>query len=294
MKKLWLLIFVCLTAVALLMLSITSSDTQSTTRVPSCRIALLTANETGSLYLQIKQGALDAADYLNADLTIQTINTANPQALAEELHNSETIAAVLFIDDMDATAVWVAALQANDVLTVTLGNDLGDCEVLSDTAANTLAFIDAASAYGSGRLLLTGNGNEDLYRAILEKWQGDVLTLQSPADAAIAEEGDAIIALDSTSAKAILDLKESGSIPADTPFFCYDTGDSRAVDLETGMIQGMLLLRPYTVGYRALQTAQRVCQNENAVHTVHVAAAMITKDEMYLPENVNIVFPLLQ
>lgn len=294
MKKLWLLIFICLTAVALLMLSITASDTQHTTPANSCHVALLTANETGSLYLQIKQGALDAAEYLNADLTIQTINAADPQALAEELRNGETIAAILFIDDIDATAVWVSALQANNILTVTLGNDLGDCAILNDTAANADAFIDAASAYGSGRLLLTGSGNEDLYSAILEKWQGDVLRLQFPADAAGAEDGDAIIALDSTSAKTILGLKESGIIPAGTPFFCYDTGDSRADDLETGMIQGMLLLRPYTVGYRALQTVKRVCQNENAVRTIRVAAAMITKDEMYLPENVNIVFPLLQ
>lgn len=68
----------------------------------------------------------------------------------------------------------------------------------------------------------------------------------------------------------------------------YDMGAPLIARLEKGEIAGFMAQDPYAMGYLAL---------ENAVTNrgrVAVPLTLITKDNMYLKENIRLVFPLLQ
>ena len=281
MKKLLLLSLVCLAGAAALMLTTLNRSDATLSAGEARRVALLAADETGTFYMQLKQGARDAAGRLNAVLSVEIMDESGLPDQARALAQDGIETAIVYAEDENLAAAAADALRAAGVASVTLLCDAGDRAILPDVRANAQALADAALDAGCVRALLLGE-NPDLAAAFAEAWTGEILAV-SDADAAGAFPGDCAVALTGEATKAAM------ARSADIPLFGVDTGDSRAEDLETGKIDGLLLPRPYAYGYRAMEAALA-----GGADAVCVSAKLVTPDTMYLPENVSLVYPLIQ
>ena len=94
-------------------------------------------------------------------------------------------------------------------------------------------------------------------------------------------------------------MKRSGTF--DGAVLGVDTGDSRVADLEDGAVTVMALDNPYAMGYLALRKAREgvalTAEQLSAGYSpdpIVVDALLADQQNMYLPENVKQVFPLLQ
>ncbi len=278
MKKLLLLSLACLAGAAILML--TTLNRQSADPSPGMvrRVALLAENENGTYYMQLRQGAQDAADALNAVLLVEIIDPAALKSQLAGLADNGTAAVIVYAES-DTRAGALATLRTAGIFTVTIGNDGGDAAILRDVDADAQSLADAAHAAGCSRALVVGD-DADLLNALMRAWTGEIV---QGNDADSARPGDCVLALTAEATKAAL------ARTAHVPLFGVDTGESRATILEAGKIDGMLLPRPYAIGYRAVEAAL-MNRNQNTL----VAAKLITPETMYRSENVDIVYPLIQ
>lgn len=281
MKKLLFLSLVCLAGAAALMLT-TLNQSADTARAGEARhVALLAADETGTFYMQLKQGARDAAENLNAALSVEIMDETDLSAQARALAQDGIETAIVYAEDETLAAEAAAALGGAGVASVTLLWDAGDRAILPDVRADAQALADAALDAGCVQALMVGD-NADLAAAFAEVWTGEILTA-TDIDSADVRPGDCAVALTGEATKAAMTRS------AGIPLFGVDTGETRAEDLETGKIDGLLLSRPYVVGYRAVEAALA-----GGTDDVYVSAKLVTPATMYLPENVSIVYPLIQ
>ncbi len=281
MKKFLCLSLVCLAGAAALMFTTLHRPPDGGDAGAPARVALLAANETGTFYMQLKQGAQDAAENLSAALAIEIIGVDGLEDRIAELAEDGMEAAIVYCEDGKLTKDALSALRAADIGSVTLLGSEGDRAVLSDLETDARALADAARAAGCDRALLAGE-NAALAAAFANVWNGETLA-EDGVSTENARPGDCIIALTAEATRAAM------ARTADIPLFGVDTGETRAEDLETGMIDGMLLPRPYAMGYRALEAALA-----SGKGTIYVPAKLVTPGTMYLPENVGIVYPLIQ
>ena len=83
-------------------------------------MALLAANETGTFYMQLKQGAQDAAENLDAALVVEIIGA---NGLGDEivgLAEDGVTAAIVYCEDGVLTADALSALDAAGIASVTV------------------------------------------------------------------------------------------------------------------------------------------------------------------------------
>lgn len=281
MKKLLLLSLVCLAGAAALMLTTLNRSDAIPSAGEARRVALLAADETGTFYMQLKQGAGDAAENLNAVLSVEIMDENGLPAQAQALAQDGIETAIVYAEDEALAAEAAAALGGAGVASVTLLCDAGDRAILSDAGADAQALADAALDAGCVRALVLGE-NPDLSAAFAAVWTGEILAV-TDVDSAGVRPGDCAVALTGEATKAAM------ARAAGIPLFGVDTGETRAEDLETGKIDGLLLSRPYVVGYRAVEAALA-----GGTDAVFVSAKLVTPVTMYLPENVSIVYPLIQ
>lgn len=281
MKKLLLLSLFCLAGAAALMLTTLSRSSSVSDAGEARRVALLAANETGTFYMQLKQGAQDAAENLDAALVIEIIGASGLGNQIAGLAEDGVAAAIVYCEDGNLTADALSALEAAGIASVTVLDAAGDRAILSDVDADAAALADAAREAGCGRALIVGE-NAALAEAFEKAWNGEILYVDDVGAAAV-RPGDCVVALTAEATRIAM------ARAADVPLFGVDTGEAGAEDLETGNIDALLLPRPYAIGYLAVEAALA-----GGKGTTYVSAKLVTPETMYLPENVGIVFPLIQ
>jgi ABC-type sugar transport system substrate-binding protein len=245
------------------------------------RVALLAANETGTFYMQLKQGAQDAAENLNASLIVEIIDEGGLKNQIAGLEEDGVTAAIIYSEDGRLIDDALSALDAADIASVTLGDDAGDHAILDDMEADASALADAAKTAGCRRALVIGE-NAALAEAFESAWNGEVVEVDDISTADV-RPGDCAVTLTAEATMTAM------ARDMDIPLFGVDTGETRAEDLETGKVDAMLLSRPYAIGYRAMEAALT-----GGKGVTYVSAKLVTPETMYLPENVDIVYPLIQ
>lgn len=292
MRKIVLLCVISLISVAVLMLTTLQGPGSPEQGTVEKHIVLLTDTQTGSFYMQVRQGAQEAAEYLGARLQTAMIDWDNLSSQAAALAQNSVTAAILYLDETQIPDALSAVLKENHLRFAALNLEAGDLHIVRDVQADAKTIADAAKDLKCSRLLLSGD-DDILASAVQEAWDGDIRVLRGTAGVT-ADPGDCLVAMTSASAKALLALKQGGQLAADTPLLCVDTGETRAEDLESGLVSGMLLIKPYTIGYLALQHALALDSTRSGILTIPVPSALVTRQTMYQPQNAYTVFPLLQ
>ena len=60
--------------------------------------------------------------------------------------------------------------------------------------------------------------------------------------------------------------------------------------LERGVFEGIVIQNPYTMGYVAVEQADRILKGEKTQEFVNSGSKLITKEDMYSEENQKILF----
>ena len=88
-------------------------------------------------------------------------------------------------------------------------------------------------------------------------------------------------------ARAIVDKGLAGEIS----FVGFDSSLEEIKMLEAGIFQGMVIQNPFKMGYLGVETAVKVLNGEKVPREIDSGSVLITRDNMYLDENQEMLFP---
>lgn len=273
-KHSWLLIAFCLTATVLLLIW-GFGQGGSSPEQDAPLYALVIETDTGSFLMQLRKGIGDAAAMAGASLTVVSRDDPLPD---------RTQAVLLWLDSPQA---WVDSHPTSLPVYVIDGRARGCPSISMDDKAAVIALLNRAQKLSAPLAVVTdGDSTRSLRRstqaaALADMYDCDLMDYQ-PGMAWPAGY-QTVVALSGRATAALAAQSENRTLLG------FDTGDSRATLLENGSVHTMALDKPYALGGLAVQAAQAKSDGDATV-----TALLADKQNMYLPENVKQVFPLLQ
>ncbi len=251
-------------------------------------LLLLTNNDTGWFFLQLREGAQAACQNQGALLRTLVISS---DSLPAQLGSISADAALVFVSQEEDRAMVQHFLQENAIpYRMILDGDEGTIHMDERGGAMQLARI-----IPSNHTLVSVYTDEDA--AVSERMLGalDYMGDRAPVKVTPGETlpaslhfARACLALDAEATRYIVDAKERGLLPASLLLFGYDTVETRVKDLESGTVYAMLMPEPYTLGYNGALASMTGQMRPSPLGRV------ITKRTMFLSRNVRLVFPLIQ
>ena len=252
------------------------------------RLLLITDDDTGWFFLQLRQGAQAACQEADVLLRIQVLPKEDALLQAGNLKADK---AILFIlneqvrkaaqQQLETTATPYRLIWNGDAGTIHM-EEKGGAELLSRIIPqnHTLSVV-----YGKQDTITTQRmeGALNVLKDAVPVFLPDKDAL--PRDILFTR---ACLALDDVATAYMAAKKESGLLPASLLLFGYDTGDSRVKDLESGNVYAMMMPAPYTLGYQAAQTVLSGQEMPSPLGRI------VTKRDMFASRNVRVVFPLMQ
>lgn len=296
MKKPLLVSLVCLVASAALL--IWGFQAPAAPAAPrEIQVALLVESDTGSFLMQLRKGMQEAAASGSVQIAVQKLQP-DPAAQARELAQRGTSAALLLLEN---PRPMLAALQEAGIPALLIGQLLrGQICVTGDDGACGQALLARALTLAEPSRVLWLREEEDPRgkertagaEALLR--QSGVATLPWPQSLETLASFDVLVASTQAVTRGLSALKGNGSLPQKVALLGMDTGDSRVADLEEKRVQVMAIDSPYAMGYIALELVPGLLAGElpPSVHTSPLT--LVDPENMYLAENVKLVFPLLQ
>ncbi len=296
MKKPVLVSLLCVLAVlALLVWGFRAQKVVS--RPVEKQYVLLVESDTGSFLMQLRKGIQEAAALHNARVTVQNAHLP-PLEMARQLADGGVSAAMLLLSQPEpmAEALSQAGIPAV-VVTEALPQYL--C-VASDDFQAGAALMDRALALAepSRILLITAEGDaraQSRAAGAQAQYQDQPVAVQHWLPGGPLPTGDqVVIATNSALTHLLAAAKLDGDFSKDCQVLGVDTGDHRVSDLESGLVSALLMDNPYAMGYTAMTQAMLLSQGAASPTTHRLAVPLIDISNMYLMENVKMVFPLLQ
>jgi ribose transport system substrate-binding protein len=284
-------------------------------------VALLLDTDIGASALQMKQGAKLAAREQKVELLTATPEYLKSDALSQaELMTQlldRNVKALLLVpakgEDLSAPLEAAAkrkvpvlilgetTLQGNTTCTIS-----GDHEEAGRLAA--AALTKRLSSPGQ-ILLITGSQADD---AAALRRRGALSVLTSDPELQIVAESDlsgktaddmlallnaypqinGILVL--TGEETELCALAMGRMSRHIPLVGMDCGQNRNLYLENGQVDAMVLGMPFAMGYLGVQFATQALGGEAIPLLYHTQSRVIDRENMYLPENQKLAFPMLQ
>lgn len=261
----------------------------------------LLADDLGTEVLQFKHGAQEAANELGAEIEFLIVARNQPleQAYLEKLEEVAQARPDGIILPAGAESTLARALEIGKTLGIPViclfeAGDAGAASVVTDFEAlgSTLGeFALDAGDVGESVALLTGEPREErllkgLRRKIphVEEIRVDGKTMVAERMAELAP-GVTVFAL---SPQLTLRL---AAVAGSRQCWGMDPGDMRVALLADGVMQGLAFQMPYAQGYQAVREAHK---KRMETHEAMVPSRVVTRETMYLSENVKLMFPLLQ
>ncbi|MDD2375453.1 MAG: substrate-binding domain-containing protein [Eubacteriales bacterium] len=93
--------------------------------------------------------------------------------------------------------------------------------------------------------------------------------------------------------RAILDRASMG-IDDNIRLFGVDSTPEEVLHLDRGTLEATVIQNPYAMGYFGVQQAVRLLQKEKIDKLTYTDSVLITRENMYAPENQKLVFPLVE
>jgi ribose transport system substrate-binding protein len=85
-----------------------------------------------------------------------------------------------------------------------------------------------------------------------------------------------------------------GRSELDIPLVGMDCGQNRNLYLESGQVDAMVLGMPFAMGYLGVQFSVSALSGKSIPGSYYTESRVIDRENMYLPENQKLAFPLLQ
>lgn len=250
-------------------------------------LLLMTDNDTGPYFLQLRQGVEAAARQMQAQFHLAVVPPAD---MAQSIPLINPTAALLFFENRALEEEAQALLQQRRI----------PWRHLSHGEIEGVHMDEAAGAYELARLLPMNHAplvvqtrENDITRrrltgiAPLFDGMPSPLTLEDAPPLSL-KFAKACLALDEESTRTLVAWKQQGRLPLSLLIYGWDTGESRVHDLDKGFVHAMLLPIPYALGVRGAESA---IQNTTPALPI---GRVVTKRTMLLSHNVRLVFPLLQ
>ena len=319
-RNTWLsLVCVVLAAVSLWWGFTPVESTETTTETTA--VALILDTDIGFSALQLKQGAKQAAKERGLDITTAAPDYAGSQIISQSdliLESLEGGAeAILLVPSRNedlSGALKTAVESGVPVLSLreTLDSDEIACTISdnheSAGAMAAQALIDRLGADGGSILVLGEEGGNTFTLTLqgaeeaLGKPNNITVTYQIaqsgddiPSIAEMLEEDpdiDGILCLtgEYTEAAALIMSRAGKTIT----LVGMDCGQNRTTYLENKQIDAMVLGMPFAMGYLGVQFAIDQLNGKTLPTHYYTESRLIDSDNMYLPENQKLAFPMIQ
>lgn len=296
MKKLVAIVAVCVLASLGLMLWGFHGGGGAGSAVPP-RYAMLATLDRGTVILQLKQGAQQAADEAGAALVVHTMEPDIPAeaqlvAAATALVQGGIDGILLPPCAPETLAEIHAIAQAKGVPLV--------CLWMEDARAD--GFV-TADLHAQGVLLAGAVGRPDAIYAAMDaqndaRVEGIRATLGDDMPP-VLRDLQAVEALPDGAVLLVTGAaltQEAATLAGGRlALWGIDPGDARVQLLEEGLACGLVMDMPYAQGYQAIALLDSLHRGDgDAARFLRTQSRMVTQDVMYDPENVKLVFPLLQ
>jgi ribose transport system substrate-binding protein len=321
MKKHVIVSILCIALAALALIWGLSPVVSTRTQVTGGTVALLLDTDIGAGALQMKQGAKQAAREQKVDLITATADYSGDSAKSQadmmmQLLEKNVKALILVpVQGADLT-IPIKEAERRKVPVLTLGESPitggSDCTI---SANHQEAGALAAKAMlermeKPGRLLLITGDNADVAAGLRKTGAMPVLLAEpdlqivseTPLDGKTADDVLNLLAAN-PQINGILVLTGSGTETCalamgrsqmDIPLVGMDCGQNRSLYLESGQVDAMVLGMPFAMGYLGVQFSIAALSGQNIPGSYYTESRVIDRENMYLPENQKLAFPLLQ
>jgi ribose transport system substrate-binding protein len=294
-------------------------NTETTTEVTT--VALILDTDIGFSALQLKQGAKQAAKERGLDITTAAPDYAGSQIISQSdliLESLEGGAeAILLVPSRNedlSDALKTAAGRGVPVLSLreTLDSEEIACTISdnheSAGAMAAQALIDRLAAAGGTVLVLGEEGGNTF--ALMLRGAKETLGKQENITVTyrISQSGDNIPGIaamleDDPSISGILCLtgeyteaaaKIMSRAGKTIVLVGMDCGQNRTTYLENKQIDAMVLGMPFAMGYLGVQFAVDRLNGKSLPAQYYTESRLIDSENMYLPENQKLAFPMVQ
>ena len=309
-------ICVCLAALALAWGVSPQPSTQA--KVATDTIALLLDTDIGTTAAQLKQGAKLAAREQKVDLLTAAPDGGNMtqgEWMLQLLDKNVKAVVLVPAQSADLTAAFKKAAEKK-VPVICLGEgavpDETVCVISGDErsagALAAQALLDRIEKPGRV-LVITGDAGDDAAARrlegaleVLQSRENMVIWFQSPLPEKNAEsvlsltdahpDANGILALTGESTE--LCAQAMARLDRDMCLVGMDCGQNRTTYLENRQVDAMVLGMPFAMGYLGVQFAVENHQGKEIPAVYYTESRVIDLDNMYLPENQKLAFPMLQ
>ena len=291
------------------------------TQVAVGTVALLLDTDIGAGALQMKQGAKQAAREQKVELLTATADysadAAKSQAELMTQLLERNVRALLLVPVQGADLSGpLAEAERRKVPVLTLW----ETPIAGGTACTISANHEEAGALAAkalmdrlkkpGRVLLITGDEADMAAGLRKKGALPILDgspdLQIVAESSLTgKTADDVLALLAANPQVngILALTGAGTETCamalgrhtmDIPLVGMDCGQNRNLYLESGQVDAMVLGMPFAMGYLGVQFAMQALSGRDIPGWYYTESRVIDRENMYLPENQKLAFPLLQ
>ncbi len=321
MKKHVIVSILCVLLAALALVWGLTPVVNTRTQVMAGTVALLLDTDIGAGALQMKQGAKQAAREQKVELLTATADYSGDAAKSQSelmmqlLERNVKALLLVPVQGADLTEAFYEA-ERRKVPVLALGETPSTDGTTCTISANH-AEVGALAAKALMErmekpacvLLITGEA-EDAAAGLRKSGAMPVLSAEPQVQIA-AETSLHGKTVDDTLAllamypqvNGILVLTESGTETCalamgrsrmNIPLVGMDCGQNRNLYLENGQVDAMVLGMPFAMGYLGVQFAMQALSGQNIPAWYYTESRVIDRENMYLPENQKLAFPVLQ
>lgn len=246
------------------------------------QVLLMVEDDTGVFVLQLRLGAQKALGELGGDLSSEVVDLDGLRSAGDDWPGRGFSGALVYIEDDLLRQTALQMLDDRGIPVVVIGSwDGSHTAVCQD---ETQLGVLAANLAGDCKSVWMAGGSTQARLAASDAL-GDRLVTEDAFD--VMDAANCIIALDQQAALELCERKRSGGWQC--AMVAVDPGETRAEQLEQGIVQTMLLASPYATGYRA--AADALWQRPDRLYGMPYFS--VDEAHMYDAENVKLVFPLL-
>lgn len=287
----------------------------------SVTLVLKTTVDTAEFWKQVMDGVHTAADELKLELTV--VGSSAETEIDEQIDIMEDViqtkpdVIILVSSDFDRMAPVTEQAVAADIPVITMDSDVNTaqrtCFVASDNYAigrnlgkqmlsrvtsGKVAILSHSTVSSSGIDRAQGAidamaASKDITLLGVFDCSNNIEQARSITDELLAEYPD-IAGFVCTNevcnrgaAGCLVDRGQSGT----TVVIGCDNSQQQIQYLEQNVIQGIVIQRPFNMGYVAVEQAAKVARGETVPGFVEIPCVTITQDNMYNSENQKLLFP---
>lgn len=251
-------------------------------------LTLVTDDDTGWFFLQLKEGAQAACREQNSLLRTMVVSD---DAACEQVSGAHADGVLLFLSAPQMREKLEECLKEKNIPYRSVFGQ-GAHGVRTDEKAGAAQLAGLIPPNHSLAMVYTKE-DDTTHRRIegAQSVLGSIVPVKAdPADGAPPELFfvNACIAMDEATTVWLAEQKDEGRLPSSLLLFGYDTGSRRIRDLESGTVYAMMMEVPYALGHSAVKS---LVTGREAPLTV---GKPVQKKNMFSSENVRLMFPLIQ